>query len=929
MRYFFLAFLLAGFFNLFGQTGNYFLSHFSPSEKKYDNVCFAMVQTEKGLMYFATRSGVLEFDGRNWNLIPGKGAVYSIQINASGDMYWAGADGYGKLEADENGFLQLKTWSRPEVKDVYQCLVVKDKVYFLADEALYMHKEEKKPVRLLATTTSGSFTGMTEIFGSIYLNTDQGILKADGDHLAATTLGFSNDDEILFSSAYQNMYIVGLANNKLYLCGEDLRPREMVLEDQPYIAASVLVSGTWVNRDLIALGTLRGGLVFIHAASGKTQEIINYSTGLPDNEVYALMNDKSQSIWLAHEYGFTRVSPYLPFRSFSHYDGLKGNLLCALSSGDQVYVGTSLGLYALQKEEVFEDIVHYDYILKEPAKKEVKKEIKKEAAPPSGPPAEETKPPVVEAQSKKKGFLWFLKRKRVESKPTPEAKADVAVTVPDQPEATSQANTNPASKPAYQRIKKVEKVLRSARYVYKKVEGIDAKITSLEQVGDQLVAAGLGGAYEVTGLRAWPLVEEPVRSVFYAADEKMLFISNYKDEIWTLVSGEEGWQTSGMLNPLDEPVIHIFKGGDHEFWLCGLDKMHRVEVEDQQIKTIQSIPVNNPNFDGTAGIFRKNEVVAINSQGFFKYDRAHQAFAPIDTLAKPLRYFAGDNDIWFRDAHRWNLFGQHPGQSNLDLLNLFSDLRFIASDQTSDNLWLITGNNELYKFFGEKFTPYEPGYPLLLKSVRNDKRKVSRAGMMELDQEKSSVSFEIVQPEYLGSESVEYRYQLLGLEKGWSEWSSSYNMIDFPYLPAGDYTLLAQAKDIFGKVKDLPLVSFEVLPPYWKRPWFYALEFALFASLVLLSFRLSTRYRFISRVLSLLTIILLIQFIQTVIGETFETRTSPVKDFFMQVLVAFLILPVEGYLRKLMLRSLGAKTALHRFVSPKAPVVVEEKQEEN
>jgi hypothetical protein len=931
MRYIFLAFLFAGFFNLFGQTGNYFLSHFAPSEKKYDNVCFAMVQTEQGLMYFATRSGVLEFDGRNWNLIPGKGAVYSLQINAEGNIYWAGADGYGKLEVGDDGFLQLKTWSRPDVKDVYQCLAVKDKLYFLTDEALYMHKEANKPVRLQATAASGSFTGMTEIFGSIYLNTGQGILKADGDRMVTTSLGFSSDDEILFSSAYQNMYLVGLANNKLYLCGEDLRPREMVLEDQPYIAASVVVSGTWVNRDLLVLGTLRGGLIFVHAASGKTQEIINYSTGLPDNEVYALMNDRSQSIWLAHEYGFTRVSPYLPFRSFSHYDGLKGNLLCALSLGDQVYVGTSLGLFALQKEEVFEEIVHYDYILK-PVKKEIKKEIKTEAVIPSSPPVAEAKPPAVEVQSKKKGLLWFLKRKRVESKPAPETKPDVDATVPEEPAVLSSVNTNPAAKPSYQRIKKVEKVLRSAHYVYKKVAGIDAKITSLEQVGEQLVAAGLGGAYEVTGLQAKALMDEPVRSVFHAADEKMLFISTYKDEIRTLVRTDKGWQATSALNPLDEPVIYIFKGADHEYWLCGLDKLHRVEIENQQIKTIQSIAVNNPNFEGTAGIYRNNEVVAINAQGFFRYDRSRQQFAPIDTLAKPLRYFAGDNDIWFRDAHRWNLFGQHPGQSNLDLLNLFSDLRFIASDQTTDNLWLITGNNELYKFFGERFTPYEPGYPLLLKSVRNDKRKVSRAGLMELDQEKSSVSFEIVQPDYLASESVEYRYQLFGLEKGWSEWSSSYNMIDFPYLPAGEYSLLAQAKDIFGKVKDLPPVSFEVLPPYWKRPWFYALEFALFASLVLLSFRLSTRYRFISRVLSLLTIILLIQFIQTVIAETFETRTSPVKDFFMQVLVAFLILPVEGYLRKHMLRSLGAKTALHRFVSPstKAAVIVEdEKQEEN
>ncbi len=43
------------------------------------------------------------------------------------------------------------------------------------------------------------------------------------------------------------------------------------------------------------------------------------------------MVDKSQGIWAAHEYGFTRVSPYLPYRSFGHYPGLAGNLLCATS----------------------------------------------------------------------------------------------------------------------------------------------------------------------------------------------------------------------------------------------------------------------------------------------------------------------------------------------------------------------------------------------------------------------------------------------------------------------------------------------------------------------------------------------------------------------------------------------------------------------
>ncbi|MBL0741750.1 triple tyrosine motif-containing protein [Chryseolinea lacunae] len=925
MRQLFLAVFLVGVFNLYGQTGNYFLSHFSPSEKRYDNVCFAMVQNEQGLLYFATRSGVLEFDGRNWNLIPGKGAIYSLQINEHGEMFWAGAEGYGKLEANGNGFLQLKTWSKPDVKDVFQCLVVKDKVYFLADDALFMHKEADKPVRLQAGETTGAFTGLSEIFGMIYVNTEQGVRKVEKNQLVPASLNQA-DDDIIFTSAYQNMYMVGLANNKIYLCGENLRLREMVLEDQPYVSANVMVSGTWVNRDLFVLGTLRGGLVFVHAATGKTQEIINYNTGLPDNEVFALMNDKSQSIWLAHEYGFTRVSPYLPFRSFSHYAGLEGNLLCARAFQDKVYVGTSLGLYVLEKEELYEEIVHYDYAEVKTAKPAKKTEPLLPSTAKTQSKPEDAKPAPAEAQSKRRGILWFLKRKRAESTPA-ETTTPPSDEFDKKPEPTKDGS-NPTLKPAYQRIKKVERVLRSAYYAYKKVSGIDAKITRLVETDGQLIAAGLGGAYAIRGLQAQALVEEPVRSVFHAAGEKILFISTYKDQLLTLALTDQGtWEENYMLDELDEPISFVFKGKEHEFWLCGVDKIYRLEIADQTVLSLESIAVSNPNFDALAGLYHGNSAVVINAQGFFRYDRAQKAFVHIDTLAKPIQYFASESDIWFRDTHRWNLFGQHPGQSNLRLLNLFNDLRFISADPNSENLWVITGNNELYKFFGEKFTPYEAGYPLLLKTIRNEAQQV-RSGSPQFDQQKSSITFEIVQPDYLASKAIEYRYKLSGLDKEWSEWSDSYNIVNFPYLPSGEYGLQAQAKDIFGNVKDLPPVSFEVLPPYWKRPWFYALEFALFASLVLLSFRLSSRYMFISRILSLLTIILLIQFIQTAISETFETRTSPVKDFLVQVLVAFLILPVEGYLRKHMLRSLARNTALHRFVKPKT-IKVEEKPEKN
>jgi hypothetical protein len=324
-----------------------------------------------------------------------------------------------------------------------------------------------------------------------------------------------------------------------------------------------------------------------------------------------------------------------------------------------------------------------------------------------------------------------------------------------------------------------------------------------------------------------------------------------------------------------------------------------------------------------------NGILLANANGFYQYNQGLKGIVQIDSLPKPTQYFAQDGNILYHDQHGWKMAGSQPGQRSLQLLNLFQDLRFITADNTTNNLWMISGSNELYKFYGEHTASNEVAFPIFLKSIINHDKKIGIKGI-KINEEQSAVKFEVVQPDYISPQAIEFRYLLKGMSEEWSEWSSSNNVMDFPYLPPGDYELQVQAKNIFGQIASLDAMPFEVQPPYWKRSWFYALEFAVFASLVLLSFRLSTRYRIISRILSLLTIILLIQFIQTVINATIMTKDSPVIDFFIQVCVALLILPVEGYLRNLMLRSLDTSSKIYKFVRPKgiAGIIEKEKTED-
>jgi len=887
------------------QSGNYFLSHFSPADDKLDNVCFQMVQTKQGLMYFATRSGILEFDGRNWNLIKGSGAIYALAGTENGELYWGGATGFGKVINNENALPEIKTLSQG-VKNIFQTIRVPGKLYFINEEKIFILENEKTST-IPATELTGSFQSIFELFGSVFISTSKsGIYRIQEDKLIRSELAFPEGEDVLFSSGNKDYHLMGFTNNKLYVISKNFRIRELVTEDADYINKSVLVNGHWVNDNLIVIGTLRGGMVFVHSATGKTEEIINYATGLPDNEIFALVKDNSNNIWAAHDYGFTRIAPYLPFRSFNHYPGLQGNLLCAISFKNNVYVGTSLGLFRLEREDVFEEVT---YFVDVPVRSFLQKK--------STQPEKETST-TAEPESKRKGFFSFLRKNKNDKK-----EEEVTNTQAPRTEVKKKAS------PRTRRTKKTQKVLRTSRYAYKKVTGIDAKITQLLEVNNKLIAAGLGGTYQVVGTHASHLSDEPARYI-YNTKQNVLLISTYSDNVSALRHKDNEWKTSGMLKNLHDQITYIFEGDNRELWLCALDKVYRLTYDGDEVNDIQVIEISNPNYDEVVGVQWKGETILSNAQGFFSYKNDINGFDKIDSLSEHnlTNYFAHNNAMWYRDIHGWKLFGLNTAHQNLGFLNLFQNLRYISPDGNSGNLWVITGNNELFRFYSDRVTPYNDGFPIMMKSFVNAGLKSGGLSQFNVDQENSSVTVEIVQPDYLASMAIEYRYKLQGLDETWTTWSNVNNVINFPYLPAGDYKLEVQSRDILGRSKDMQEISIAVIPPYWKRPWFYALEVLVFAFFVLLSFRLSARYRIVSRLLMLLTIIMLIQFIETIVGETFETRTSPVIDFIIQVIIAMLVLPVEGYLREMMLRSLEKNHRLKRFLTQRQETQITENIEE-
>jgi hypothetical protein len=196
-------------------------------------------------------------------------------------------------------------------------------------------------------------------------------------------------------------------------------------------------------------------------------------------------------------------------------------------------------------------------------------------------------------------------------------------------------------------------------------------------------------------------------------------------------------------------------------------------------------------------------------------------------------------------------------------------------------------------------------------------QEISLAEQIEVEQHEGAITFEFIQPAYLGLNATQYRYQVKGLNTQWSSVVVKQTMkIAFSYLPPGKYQLQVQSRDLLGNVSKVEQIAFKVLPPYWKRWWFYALEFSVFSLLVALSLRIgraNARYRFVSQILSLLTIVMLVQFLQTAISSLIGIKTSPVIEFIIQVFVALAIFPVEIFARDSMMKYVEGKYRIRRI----------------
>lgn len=869
-KFFLVQLLLFLFFFSKAQDGDFYLTHYSPTGSRVDNVNFDIVQDHRGIICIANRAGILTFDGRNWDFSKTPSAIFSLAISSSNVIYAGGRSGFGRLSRDANYNLSYVSLSGqvPEAKDIFTILIQEGTLYAINESHIFLYNIESGSIQKISPRYSGKLVNLLSLEGKVYaLTTNSGMQLIDGTKLVSPASRALRDLEPGFVCEGPNGkgYLIGDTDHELFLYRQNKLKPLKINNDQGYLAESGIQKGIWFSDSLAAISTLKGGVVFIDPLKGEIREIINYQTGLPDNEIFALAIDQNLGIWAAHAVGLTRISPTFPFKNFNRYPGLQGKMLSARDHRGKLYVGTSLGVYHLDEIRNYNETVHY---VKMPGSSEKEPEIT----------AEE------EVNDKSGGIFSFLKRGR--------DKKDTDL----KPAEKQERKTAPVYKA------QIERELQSIKYRYKKIEGIESKTFQFASADDRLFCGGLDGLFEITDGKAISISRLPVRYFYVSEIQGKIFTSTYTDELKVFDYRAESLPEVEVFGDYKDYVQHIFEDKHNRIWFCSTNDLYWIKLKGGQITEMDEYHIENPYFYETYGTASGDSILFINESGIFTIQEGKNALQKVRSAANIDRYLVGaDGKVWVHVDQRWSTLVPEKISDKLNLLSLFKNINYIATDDRKEDYWVITDNNDLYKLANPALNTISNGYKLYLKDIKTNSEILPPAPKLVFEQQNSNLIFEFVQPEYSGVLDIQYSYKLDGLNDQWSEWSSNYNEINFPYLPEGEYVLKVKSRNTLGAINEAAPVAFKVIPPYWKRAWFYALEFLAMALLLFISVKLKkldTKYHLVSRLLAVLTLIIIIEFIQTVAENEFGSSSSPVLDFIMQVLIALIILPFEGILRK-------------------------------
>ena len=339
------------------EAGLPLLKNFKPKDYNAGTQNWALLQANDGLIYAGNNVGVLEFDGVHWRTLAttNQSVVRSLALGNDGRIYVGAKGDLGYINKTEPQGAQYVSWRERipaayrNFQDIRQTFITDQGVLFVARSYLFLINDEE----VRSWTSASAFMKAFQLNDRILIKEqDTGMLELKNGRLepVAATQPLADKSVFIAEQWDNNQVLLGTRDAGFFLLGpQGMQP--FVMPASSELEQAMIYTSLRLRNGLLAVGTVRNG-IYLLDQQGNIHSHINKYSGMLDDNIRALMEDRQQGLWVAMDHGLARVEASSAISMFNHVMGLKGNVLSLHRFAGQLFAGTSQGLFRLQADGI-------------------------------------------------------------------------------------------------------------------------------------------------------------------------------------------------------------------------------------------------------------------------------------------------------------------------------------------------------------------------------------------------------------------------------------------------------------------------------------------------------------------------------------------------------------------------------------------------
>ena len=328
---------------------------YTPDSYGANNQNWSISQTSDQTMYFANNSGLLEFDGMNWNLYPVPNNSIVRSVKAIDNLIYTGSYmDFGVWIRNKKSVLEYTSLVKSldiklsEDEQFWDIIKLDDWLIFQSLSRIYLVNELTKETTFIES--DHVISNIFEIDGVLFFNkANKGIYKIINGNVELVT----KDPRVVSNSLVgvielNDQLLIMTASNGFYFF-EDNKLIPWKIDPSVDLKSLTIYSTTKLRDNSIVIGTVSNGLYHL-SAEGDLKYDLNFEKGLSNNTVLSVFEDYQSNLWLGLDIGISHINLSSQFVVYNDKKGAIGTVYTSVVFENYLYLGTNQGLFYKQRD---------------------------------------------------------------------------------------------------------------------------------------------------------------------------------------------------------------------------------------------------------------------------------------------------------------------------------------------------------------------------------------------------------------------------------------------------------------------------------------------------------------------------------------------------------------------------------------------------